>query len=34
MRKCVKSLYVSTSGDTTLEVPIPLDVEGCPMWNS
>ena len=29
MRKCMKSLYVSTSGDTTLEVPIPLDVEGC-----
>ena len=25
----MKSLYVSTSGDTTLEVPIPLDVEGC-----
>ena len=29
MRKCMKSLYVSTSGDTTLEVPIPLDVDGC-----
>ena len=25
----MKSLYVSTSGDTALEVPIPLDVEGC-----
>ena len=29
----MKSLYVSTSGDTTLEVPIPLDVEGCLLWN-
>ena len=25
----MKSLYISTSGDTTLELPVPLDVEGC-----
>ena len=29
MSKNNKSLYISTSGDTTLELPVPLDVEGC-----
>ena len=28
MSKNMKSLYISTSGDTTLELPVPLDVEG------
>ena len=28
MSKNMKSLYVSTSGDTTLELPVPLDVKG------
>ena len=25
----MKSLYISTSGDTTLELPVPIDVDGC-----
>ena len=25
----MKSLYISTSGDITLELPVPLEVEGC-----
>ena len=25
----MKSLYITTSGDTTLELPIPIDVDGC-----
>ena len=29
MSKNMKSLYISTSGDTTLELLVPLDVEGC-----
>ena len=29
MGKNMKSLYISTNGDTTLELPVPLDVEGC-----
>ena len=29
MTKHMKSLYISTSGDTTLELPVPLEVEGC-----
>ena len=29
MSKNMKWLYISTSGDTTLELPVPLDVEGC-----
>ena len=29
MSKNMKSLYISTSGDTTLELPVLLDVEGC-----
>ena len=24
----MKSLYISTSGDTTLELPVPLEVDG------
>ena len=29
MTKNMKSLYISTNGDTTLELPVPLEVEGC-----
>ena len=25
----MKSLYISTSGDTTLELPVPFEVDGC-----
>ena len=25
----MKSLYITTSEDTTLELPIPIDVDGC-----
>ena len=25
----MKSMYISTSGDTTLELPVPIDVDGC-----
>ena len=25
----MKSLYISTSGDTTLELPFPIDIDGC-----
>ena len=28
MSKHMKSLYITTSGDTTLELPIPMDVDG------
>ena len=28
MSKYMKSLYISTSGDTTLELPVPLEVDG------
>ena len=29
MSKYMKSLYISTSGDTTLELPVPFEVDGC-----
>ena len=29
MTKHMKSLYISTSGDITLDLPVPLEVEGC-----
>ena len=29
MSKYMKSLYFSTSGDTSLELPVPLEVDGC-----
>ena len=29
MSKFMKSFYISTSGDTTLELPVPVDVDGC-----
>ena len=29
MSKNMKSLYITTSGDTTLELPVPIDVDGC-----
>ena len=29
----MKSLYITTSGDTTLELPIPIDVDGLSLWN-
>lgn len=25
----MKALYITTSGDTTLELPVPIDVQGC-----
>ena len=28
MSKHMKCLYITTSGDTTLELPIPMDVDG------
>ena len=29
MSKYMKSSYISTSGDTTLELPVPFEVDGC-----
>ena len=29
MSKYMKSLYISTSSDTTLELPVPFEVDGC-----
>ena len=29
MSKYMKSLYISTSGDTILELPVPLELDGC-----
>ena len=28
MSKDMKALYITTSGDTTLELPVPIDIEG------
>ena len=34
MSERMKVIYISTTGDSTLELPTPLDVEGLFMWYS